>query len=254
MGIRPKIFSGFLILATMLAVAGVWSIYELSTIGASVQKLLDDNYKSISSAKTMIEALEREDSAILLLILGKWDEGRSIMNSANDLFEEGYKIAEKNLTIEGEKSYVDNIRTKYDSYKSLWVKPIVGTDREGDLDWYSEEVHESFLQVKASIQNLMDINDRVMYQTASNLKDKSNSAIMPGIVAIVSSLVFSILFSYFINYYIVDPIIRLTKGISQFLKTRRDFDAKIETKDELMDLANSISELIEQTKVNESNA
>jgi len=252
MGIRTKIFSGFLILATMLAVAGVWSIYELSTIGTSVQKLLDDNYKSISAAKTMIEALEREDSAVLLLILGNWDEGRSIMNSADELFEEGYKIAEKNLTIKDEKSYVDNIRAKYDAYKSLWVKPIVGTNREGDLDWYSDKVHKSFLEVKVSVQDLMNINDGVMYQTASNLKDRSNRAIMPGIVAIVSSLVFSLLFSYFINFYVAGPIIRLTKGIGEFLETQKDFDAKIETKDEILDLANSISKLMEQAKVNES--
>ncbi|MBN2060032.1 MAG: MCP four helix bundle domain-containing protein [Deltaproteobacteria bacterium] len=250
MGIRIKIFSGFLILAIMLAVAGVWSIYELSTIGASVQKLLDDNYRSISAAKTMIEALEREDSAVLLLMLGNRDEGRSIMNSAYDLFEQGYKIAENNLTVEGEKSYVDDIRIKYNSYKNLLNKQIVGTDRERDLDWYSEEVHKCFLDVKVSVQNLMNINDLAMYQTASNVKERSHRAIMPGIVAILSSFVFSILFSYLINYYVIGPIIRLTNGIRKFLETRKEFDARVETNDEIMELANSIKELIRQTRSN----
>jgi hypothetical protein len=198
MGIRAKIFSGFLILAIMLAVAGVWSIYELSTIGTSVQKLLDDNYRSISAAKTMIEALEREDSAFLLLMLGNRDEGRSIMNSAYDLFEQGYEIAENNLTVEGEKSHVDDIRKKYNSYKDLFNNQIVGTDREGNLDWYTDRVHKSFLEVKVSIQNLMNINDLAMYQTASNIKERSHRAIMPGIVAIASSFIFSILFTYLI--------------------------------------------------------
>lgn len=253
MGIKTKIFSGFLILATMLAVAGIWSIYELRNIGMSVQKLLDDNYKSISAAKTMIEAMEREDSALLLLILGNWEKGRSIMNSADDLFEQGYNIAEKNITIEGEKAYVDDIRKKYESYKNLWIKPIVGTTHEMDLSWYSEEVHELFLEAKVSIQNLMDLNDRTMYQTASDLKDRAHRAIMPGIVAIVSSLIFSLLFSYFINYYVVGPIIRLTRGISEFLEKGKNFDVKVETKDEIQDLADSIRRLIEGTKVNKRN-
>ena len=34
MGLRAKILSGFLILTMMLAVAGVWSIHELTTIAA----------------------------------------------------------------------------------------------------------------------------------------------------------------------------------------------------------------------------
>lgn len=50
MGLRIKILSGFLILAIMLCVAGVWSIYQFRSIGASVQALLDDNYKSINAA------------------------------------------------------------------------------------------------------------------------------------------------------------------------------------------------------------
>ena len=248
MGIRAKIFSGFLILVIMLAMAGAWSIYELRTVGTSVQNLLDDNYKSISAAKTMIEALEREDSAILLLILGRWDEGRSIMNAADELFQQGYKIAERNLTIKGEKSYVDDIKTKYNSYRTLWKKPIVGTKHERNLDWYSKDVHNAFLEVKVVVEKFMNLNDRVMYQTASNLKDRAHRAIMPGIVAIVSALIFSLIFNYFLNFYFVGPIIRLTDGIHEFLKTNQAFDAKIETKDEILDLANSIREITLQYK------
>ena len=72
MRLRLKILSGFLILAFMLSIAGIWSIYELQSIGTSVQQLLEDNYKSIDASKIMLEALEREDSGILLLLSGKW--------------------------------------------------------------------------------------------------------------------------------------------------------------------------------------
>lgn len=250
MGLRLKIFSGFLILTIMLAVAGAWSIYELRTIGASVQELLDDNYKSISAAKTMVEALEREDSALLLLLLGRWEEGRSIMDSADGLFNQGFRVAEGNITIPGEKSYVDDIREKYASYKDLWIRPIVGTQHERDLDWYSQEAHKAFLAVKTSIDKLMTLNDRVMFQTASDLKQRAHRAIMPGIVAILSALVFSFIFTYFINYYVVGPIIRLTKGIHEFLANGVTFAAGIETNDELRDLANSIGDLMAQQRKN----
>ena len=70
----------------MLLVAGIMSIIEFSSISSSVQKLLDDNYKSVNASKEMIEALEREDSGILMLLLGQWDEGRYTLTSADSVF------------------------------------------------------------------------------------------------------------------------------------------------------------------------
>ncbi len=59
LGLRAKILSGFLILAMMLFVAGIWSIDELTRVGTSVQKLLVENCKSINAGNMIIEALER---------------------------------------------------------------------------------------------------------------------------------------------------------------------------------------------------
>jgi methyl-accepting chemotaxis protein len=247
MGIRIKILSGFLILVTMLIVAGAWSIYELTTVGVSVQGLLDDNYQSINAAKKMMEGLEREDSGILLLVSGNRVEGRQILLSADSLFQEGFQIAKNNVTIPDENKYVVDIKTKYGLYKALWSLPVVDTKRENNLEWYFRDVHKTFLEVKKAVEDLMTINDQVMYQTASQLKNKAHRAVMPGVVAILAALIFTLLFNYFINYYVVSPIIRIRKGIGRFLENNEMFDARIETKDELMQLSESVQKLIHET-------
>jgi HAMP domain-containing protein len=244
MGIRMKILSGFLVLTIMLLVAGAWSIYELSKIGTSVQVLLDDNYRSINAAKMMTEALEREDSAVLLLVAGNWDEGRSIIQAADTSFQESLDVAKKNVTIPGEKAYVDDIESKYTAYKKLWMKPIVGTQHERDVDWYFEEVHSAFLETKNTVNKLMTMNDKTMYQTASSLKDRAHRAVMPGTVAILSALIFSLIFNYFINFYIVSPIVKLTQGVRRFVETEQPFELEIETNDELKHLVSSVQFLL----------
>lgn len=244
MGIRIKILSGFLVLTIMLLVAGTWSIYELTSIGTSVQRLLDDNYRSINAAKMMVEALEREDSAVLLLLSGNWEEGRSIIGAADTSFRQGFDAAKKNVTIPGEQAYVDEIESKYIAYKGLWAKPIVGTRHERNIDWYFKELHSAFLDTKASVEKLMTLNDQTMYQTASSLKERAHRAVMPGTVAILSALIFALIFNYFINYYIVSPIVRLTRGVRAFLETKQPLDVKIETHDELLDLFTSIQQLL----------
>lgn len=194
MGIRIKIFSGFLVLSLMLLVAGLWSIYELNSIGSSVQSILEDNYQSIHAAKIMKEALEREDSAILLLLLGKWEKGREIINSADSLFNEKLHFAMNNITIPGEHIHLEAIQADYATFKGLWERPIVGTNKEGDLDWYFQKVHSSFLAVKTSLNALINLNDERMYETATALKNRSKRAIVPGIVAIISALLFTFIF------------------------------------------------------------
>jgi hypothetical protein len=155
MGLRIKILSGFLTLAIMLCVAGIWSIYELSSIGTSVQGLLDDNYKSINASKIMTEALEREDSGVLLLLLGRWKEGTSIVEPADQSFQKGLQIAEGNITIPGEKALVDEVKSTYAVYKGQWEKIIAGSPQERDLDWYLNKVHKSLLETKTSVERLM---------------------------------------------------------------------------------------------------
>lgn len=249
MGLRTKILSGFLILATMLLVAGAWSIYELSNIGISVQKLLNENYKSIDAAKSMTEALEREDSAVLLLLLAKRDEGRDILRSADVSFGQAFETARNNVTIPGEQGYVDAIRNAYNEYKALWAQNIAGTTLEGDLNWYFRDVHSSFLKVKSTVKNLMDLNDRTMYKTASNLEGRAHRATMPGVIAIISAFIFAVIFSFLINLFVINPIIRVTNGIQEYLDTGQPFAVKIETTDELSNLVSSVESLIARSKL-----
>lgn len=250
MKIRIKIMLGFLILAIMLAVAGAVSIYELRSVGASVQGLLDDNYRSIEAAKKMIEALEREDSGMLLLLSGKWKEGRETIQTADEKFMDALETAENNLTIPDEKNYVERIHKAYEKYHRLWDQPIAGTSREGNLGWYFEDAHKAFNMVKLEVQELMAINDNAMYKTASSLKTRAHRAVMPGIVAILSALVLSLLFSYFVNIYIVNPILSIISAIETFLKTSEPVHLKIATNDEINELAASVSNLVAMVQRN----
>ena len=246
MGLRSKFLSGFLILAAMLVVAGVWSIYELKNIGQSVQTLLDENYRSIHAAKSMTEALERQDSALLLLLLGKEEEGRSILASAEESFSQAFVVAQNNITIPGEENIIGTINSAYNAYRQLLVHSPGEKFPDGGLNWYFEDVHAHFLLVKAAVADLMDLNDRTMYTTARNLEGRAHRATMPGIIAIVSAVLFSLLFSFLVNIYVVTPIIRITEAIKEYLEREKPFAVKIETEDELSLLAASIQNLVER--------
>lgn len=248
MKLRMKIMSGFLILVIMLAVAGIFSIYELTSISSSVQSLLDDNYKSIDAAKKMIEALERQDSGLLLSISGEYREGEQMMEKADKAFLSALDSAKNNCTIPNERDIVDAIGVHYSEYKNLWKDFTSGKPGNYDMEWYFGHGHPDFLAVKTAVGTLMALNDTTMYQTASDLKNRMHRIIMPGIVAIVSALVFAFLFNYFINLYFVNPIISITKEVQKIVKTGKPSSMEIKTKDELKDLASAIHDLSFQVR------
>jgi len=240
MKLRLKILSGFFIIVLMLFLAGIWSITELSALGGTVDKILEENYKSINAANSMIEALEREDSGILLLLLGHWEMGRKILTSGDSLFQAGFDIVSNNVTIPGEKALIDSINSAYNDFRHLWERPIVDTQREGNLSWYSDRIHIAFNKAKTLVNQLMSLNNTSMYQTSMVVKSRANRIIMPGIIAMLASVLFTFIFNFMINRYLIAPVVNITRGAQEFIEKDAPYEVEIESRDEINDLNNAI--------------
>ncbi len=248
MKLRLKILSGFLLLVAMLIVAGGLSIIEFSKISRSVRDLLDDNYQSIQASQSMLEALEREDSGVLLLVHGNWNQGRNTIARADSVFQSNLRKARHNITETNERPLIDSIIKQYGRFNRIWEKPIAGTFKEENLTWYYQTSHQAFSTVKHSVNQLMSLNQKSMYQEATDLREKAKRAIMPGIVAILSAFIFSFLFNFFINHYLISPLERLIGQLENFRPDSLRLEAGIKTRDELKRLQDAINDLISRIK------
>ena len=243
MKLQTKIVFGFFILAAMLACAGILSIYELRFIGTSVNSLLNDNYKSINAAKAMMDALEMENSGVLLALSGNWQKGKETIESGDRAFQQAFAIAQNNITVADESKYINRIAQQYRACKTSWTKFLGQNPQELNLGWYFEKIHGEFQAAQKSAEELLALNDESMYGTASRLYTRANRAIMPGIVAIASSLAFVLIFNFFINYYVIRPIKDLIREVKTSIHSGSPLNIEIETKDELRDLAAAIKDL-----------
>jgi HAMP domain-containing protein len=227
----------------MLLLAGVWSVVQIRGMGQSVRGILDDNYRSIQAARGMLESLEREDSGVLLLLLGERDHGRSILVAADSVFTANLEFAEGNVTLPGEGACIDSLRAAYDDYHAQWSGRVVGTEHERNLEWYSGPVQSAFHRVKGRVDELMSMNDRGVYETAARLESQARRATMPGVVAILSAVVFSLLFSSFVQLYMVRPLIRIANAARDFAEREKEFDVTVSTGDEIERLATTVRQL-----------
>ena len=242
--LKLKIFASFTLLIAILAIAGTISIVKFRSISNSVQDLIKDNYKSIKASKTMLEALEREDSGVLLLMLGEWKEGREIINAADSTFLKAFETTKHNLTEKNEAEYIQKIKTEYTNYKAKWKRPVVKTDKQGNITWYKTDIHQSFLRTKKAVDSLMTLNQESMYGEASDLNRKATRAIMPGIVSIIAALIFAIILNFFINRYFVGPISDMVKAVKNHQEGDKELNVNITSNDEIKQLEQAINKLL----------
>lgn len=251
MSLRNKILSGFLILVLMLAIAGAWSIYHFQFIGNRINKMIEKEYKTVNSAIVMLHALEREDSAILLSLLGNLRESSIILVKADSTFLSGLAQAKESILNDDQRVLIDEIEKNYSLFKNTWNNLTMSSSSEEMLQSYFDDTHIEFLMVNNAIEKLLLANEKAIYNTTTTLKDLANRATMPGIIAIIAALIFTIMFSYFVYFYFISPLNKINKAVKNYKKSGGKINIKVNSNDEIGELAenvNYLSKQIDKTK------
>jgi methyl-accepting chemotaxis protein len=242
MGIRGKMLMGFLILVFMLFASGALSVFELTKLGRTVKGLITDNYKSIAYSKAMLEALEVQEKSVLVYISSSDKLNVEVFTQSHNLAQLYLDSAKMNLTVSNEKLYIDSIAKSYKVFNSSTLS-FIESDSV-NLARYLNLVHPRYIEVTHHVKQLMTINQSALYSTAAYLEASAQRVVMPGLIVILTSIIFTLVFIYLVNHFFVSPIIKLTKGINDFVKFQKPFDVPLETKDELSSLKESIVNLI----------
>lgn len=243
--LKIKIFLSFLLLILMLVVAGVMSILELRKMGDSVETVMKNNYQSIEAAKAMLDAVEREDSGVLLWMVDDSTKGRQIIEQANSVMQKAMQDALLNLSETNEDEYVKKIESRYSTFHATVQKIISSRDNpEEDKKTYSEELEALFMDTKSAINNLMVLNQDQMYAQSAIMKENSQRSMMPGIISVVAAVVFAVLLNFFISFFFINPIHKLIEEVKSFYPEKGKIEAKIISKDEIKELENEINNLI----------
>ena len=104
--LRKKIFLGYGITLGLMIVILIWAFLHLQELGQASDAILRENYRSILAAENMVYALERQDSAILLILLGFEEEGWKQFRENEGQFFQWLGRAKDNITVEGEDKIV----------------------------------------------------------------------------------------------------------------------------------------------------
>jgi len=243
--LKIKILLSLSLLILMLLAAGIMSMMEFKKMGESVDTVLKNKYQSIELTKRMTDALEREDSGILLWMIGDRDAGRETIHHSDSVIRRAITEAEANITETKEPKYISIIIDTYDNYHASVLNIVEKESRVAEAKQkYDSETQALFFDTKEAINNLMVLNQDQMNRQSGIVKEKSRRAMMPAIVSIAAAVIFAILLNFFITIYFIHPIRKFINGVKEYYPEQGRLDVHVVSKDEFKILEDEINILI----------
>ncbi|MFW6057719.1 MAG: HAMP domain-containing protein [Persicimonas sp.] len=174
MSLRLRLLLGYGYLVLLIVLAAGGSAVGFFDLSRGIDRILDENVRSLGSATEMLGALERQDSVTLAALVrgGADDELREDFDRADASFNEALEAARANITIDGERALLERIDRDYDTYIEL-REELIAQPPSSPLAVYHRQTHPRFDSVRTSVIELIEMNreaiaeaDRQARQTA----------------------------------------------------------------------------------------
>jgi NtrC-family two-component system sensor histidine kinase KinB len=250
LSLRYRILSGYALILLLLFFMMLFSLFNLQRLGRASASILRENYRSIIAAEHMIAAIERQDSALLLILAGFPEEGRAqFMRNLPD-FMQWLGREKDNITIEGETELAQRIESGYLSYSEasqpLLNAALVGPDQAGG--YYHQSVLPLFLRVRQSCEDLRELNQNTMYNSSERARQVAGRATASLLAAGTAVILLGLFFSFLLSNLIVRPLARVIEGIRAIEKGDFEVEVASGSGDELGRLASAFNSMARQLR------
>jgi signal transduction histidine kinase len=235
---RKLAFSYGLLIVIILAVSA-WSIYHVVKLGRAIDVILVNNYKSITAAENMKEALERQDSAAMFFIAGHADKARQQIEASTSAFAQEFEVASHNVTEPGEAEIIADISAKYRAYKSQLERMLLNGPEspEERSKLYFERLEPEFIALKKTLDELLHLNQQAMFAANDRAISVSRRAEISTAITAAMALAMALIFAWRFTRYVVNPISLLARKAKRIGEGDFDQHITISSKDEIGVLA-----------------
>lgn len=248
--LRKKILFGYGLFLVLIVAVIVLAIVDLLRLGRASDAILSENYKSILAAENMIDSIERQDSAMLLLLLGYEEEGVGQFGKYESYFLQWLSRAKDNITIEGEAQIIDSIDKDYALYLSYFseLRALHQNSARNGTSFYHETVLPTFKAVRDACVSLREINSTTMFNASESAKKIARKATFSmGAIGLLAIL-FGLGFSLTLSSVIVKPLKLMMHAAQGLAAGSYEVQVKTASSDELGRLAVEFNNMARKLK------
>jgi NtrC-family two-component system sensor histidine kinase KinB len=248
--LRKKIFIGYGITLVLMVLVLVWAFINLWHLGQASDAILKENYKSILAAENMVYAIERQDSAILLIFLGYQEEGWNQFRENESQFFQWLGRAKDNITLEGEEKIVNRIGAEYSQYLDhvSELRPIPTAGPRKTETFYHETILPSFLSVRNSCIRLREINQENMFKISDRARFIAKRAIWSMAIIGIAAMGIGIGFSLLLSNLLTKPVRQIVQATHEIAEGNYDIQIAAHSSDELGRLTEEFNSMAKKLK------
>lgn len=250
MKLRTKILGGYGLVLLLLILVWAWAVVHLYRLGQASDAILRENFASILAAENMIDVMERQDSAVLLLLLGYREEGTGQFREHEVEFIQWLARAKGNITLVGEEEVLADIEQGYRAYLALFAQLQQGLpDAEtASRTYYHETLLPQFHKVRGACLRLREMNQQAMVEASSRTQRVSVQAIWSTTAAGVIAGGLGLLFSILLSGILVRPLLAMARATEKFAEGGFDIALEVRSGDELGLLARQLVAMSQKLK------
>ena len=242
MRLQAKILSGYAASVALVILVGLWGVFNLRQLGRASEEILQDNYRSIRAADGMIDALERQDSATLILLLDDVKAGRELFREYEVLFLQRLGRAKDNVTLADEPKTLERLESSYREYLGSVDQLIaLSGSNEDEITLYEAQVRPNFQTVRDTASQLREMNQEAMSLASQRASITSRNAIISVAIAGFSAAIAGLIISWILSRHLVRPVKAMHRAAEQIADGNYDIQLDVSTQDELGRLAEEIN-------------
>lgn len=247
--LKGKISLIYISLVVLIAIVGLAGFFNMFRLEKSVDSLMTDNYKSINAAVKMMEAIDRQDGAVMTSIGVDGGKGMEAFMDDHARFIEWYQVEVNNVTESGEKKLTEDIGTQYKEYVKCFSELQnlkIDKSEEEALLYYNREMLPLFHQIKQNLTEISRLNETAMFRSKKDASDSTRSSMyfLLGLsfAAVMGGYAAS---RHFVNRFL-NPLNQLSESISRVKAGELNQQLQLQTNDETDRLAHEFNNMTQR--------
>ena len=261
--IKRKVSAGFTVIAFILFFSSIVSLFEFTRMNRVLTQQIGENVNSVNIGRDLIMLTEDYNLGVLNAI-SEFEGGEEALAAGdprpahNAKFEKEFSQTMEQMrqsftsrTTYNERNYADSVLLAYTAYMQVLRegREILKEEPVVRQEWYFSRLQPYYVKLRNYIQSLTGASQQALIENSKKVDATFYRSITPAIASVVVGLLLVILFNYFINFYLINPLIRITRGIQGYRSYRKSYNVEVDNNgDELDQLNTNVMDLIEDHK------
>ncbi len=249
--IRAKVVWTFAGLVTLNLAAGFWSIYNFYALGSTVVTILRENHQSVVAAEKMMQALERQDNALLVRSEGEDPTVGGDFSENSQVFVYWQNEAVRSVGIPAEEPLRDSIQSAYLRYAAVADSMLLRVQQgafSGAKQYYYDAVRPRSDRLRNLCFRLFEINQSAMFNAEARTHSIANQTAFGTLMTAVITLILSIIATAWLINGVVTPAERLTETVKQTGRGQMDLKIDVLSDDEIGQLSREFNKMTERLR------